>query len=335
MECSIIICTRNRAVMLERTLHAFQAVIVPEGWGVEMIVADNGSTDETSRLVNEASHPTIEIRYVYQSRPGKSRSLNVAVAVAKGEILLFTDDDVVPESDWLCCMARPLLEKRCDAVAGRIRLNPELYRSWQTHMHGVWLADVPRLAQETPELVGASMGIHRTVSGLIDGFDEELGPGASGFGEDTLFWMQMKEAGLRIEAVHDTFVTHYPDPSRLTRSSWLSTATRYGKTRAYLAYHWEHSQVPCPALHALFVSIKLILRRMLRRPVRPDDEGCPAWEMSYLVRIESLMRYIEESKKPRNYECRALRTRSHLRGLSQKLTGDPDESLVDDMRQNI
>lgn len=328
MECTIIICTRNRAAMLERTLHAFQSVKVPEGWGVEMIVADNGSMDQTARVVKKSGHPTIEIRHVFEPRPGKSRALNASLAEARGEILLFTDDDVVPSPNWLECMARPLLEKRCEAVAGRILLNPELRRSWQTHMHGIWLADVPELETNSPELIGASMGIHRSVFEKIDGFDEELGPGASGFGEDTLLWLQMKQAGLRIHAVNDTFVTHYPDPSRLARTSWLATSVKFGRTRAYLAYHWEHTRVLLPLLHALIVRAKLILRRVFFQPAVPDTEGCPAWEMSYLVRIESMMRYIEESHKPRNYERRALRKRNRLHAASEKSAVEPHGVFV-------
>lgn len=326
MECSIIICTRNRAAMLERTLHAFRSVNVPDGWRVELIVADNGSSDETAKVVKEARHPTIEIRHVFAPSPGKSRAQNSALREARGDALLFTDDDVVPAFNWLECMARPLLENHCEAVAGRIRLSPDLLRPWQTRMHGIWLADIPELQEDSPELVGASMGIHRCVFRLIDGFDEELGPGASGFGEDTLLWMQMKEAGLRIHGAHDTFVTHFPEPSRLTHSSWLTAAVRNGRTRAYLAYHWEHARVPFPALHAMLVRSKLMLRRRLSGSVRPEAEGCPAWEMSYLFRLESMKHYIEESLRPRNYECRALRKRNHLHGISMDLAGNPEEA---------
>jgi glycosyltransferase involved in cell wall biosynthesis len=307
MQCSVIICTRNRASTLERTLHSFQSVKAPDGWSVEIIVADNGSTDATVSVVTKASHPTIEIRYVFEPRPGKSRAQNTALAVARGEVLLFTDDDVVPAPNWLECMARPLLEKRCEAVAGRILLSPELRRSWQTHMHGIWLADVPVLGANSPELVGASMGIHRSVFEKIDAFDEELGPGASGFGEETLLWMQMKEAGLRIQAVQDTFVIHHPDATRLLRSNWLATAERFGRTSAYTAHHWKHTRVHYPGLRAFWLKIKLFLRRLLRRTPRLGAEGCPEWEMSYLAGIESLRRFGEESRRPRNYDRRALR----------------------------
>lgn len=314
MDCSIIICTRNRALSLEKTLLAFQSVIVPPGWQVEMIVADNGSSDHTAEVILSATHAEIQIRSVYEPRPGKSRAQNAAVAQARGEALLFTDDDVEPAADWLENMARPLLENRFDAVAGRILLAEDLRRPWFSRLHGIWLAEVrePKAQLNTSGLVGASMGIRRDVFDRIGCFDEELGPGATGFGEETLLWLQMKVAGMRVCPVNDTFLVHRPDPSRLLRSSWLASAKRFGHTRAYLMHHWEHAQIPFPALRAFWTQIKLLLRRLPRWPVRIDGEGCPDWEMSYLVRIEALKQFAKESRRPRNYELRALRGKSSL-----------------------
>ncbi len=309
MDCSIIICTRNRAARLEKTLRAFQCVKVPLDWRVELIVADNGSSDNTAELVKSARHPSIKMRYVYEGRPGKSRAQNLALAQARGEALLFTDDDVEPAENWLENMARPLLERRCEAVAGTILLAEYLRRPWFTRMHGIWLAEVRNPAAEATELVGASMGIHRSVFSVIDNFDEELGPGATGFGEETLLEMQMREAGLRICPVTDTFVVHHPDATRLRRSDWLAAAKRFGRTSAYTTYHWKHARVPYPALQVVWLRTKLFLRRLSRRTPRLDAEGCPEWEMSYLANIESLVRFVEESRRPRNYEFRGLRKR--------------------------
>lgn len=306
MDCSIIICTRNRAAMLEQTLRAFQAVTVPCGWQVEMLVADNGSTDGTAEVIKSASHSSIEIRHIYEPRPGKSRAQNTALSYARGDVLLFTDDDVEPADSWVERMARPLMEGRGEAVAGRIILKEHLRRPWFTHMHEIWLAESIRPTDQAPGLVGASMGIHRSVFGLIDNFDEKLGPGATGFGEETLLGMQMREAALRIYPVLDTFVVHNPDASRLMRSQWLKAAKRFGCTRAYMMYHWEHSRVACPALRGKWVQLKLFLRRVSQPVARVDEEGCPDWEMSYLVMIESLRRYQIESRGPRNYDRHAL-----------------------------
>jgi len=272
-----------------------------------MIVADNGSVDDTAEVIRSARHPDMEIRHVYEPRPGKSRAQNTALAAAKGEILLFTDDDVVPAKDWLENMSKPLFERRCEAVAGRILLAEHLRRPWFTPMHEVWLAVAADPSANSPELIGASMGIHRSVVESIGYFDEELGPGASGFGEETLLWMQMKESGFRILPVQNTYVIHYPDASRLLRVNWLAAAKRFGQTGAYIMHHWEHSKVRFPALKAFFVGIKLFLRRLPRRTPSVDAEGCPAWEMSYIVQIETLKQFVTESRKPRYYEFHGLR----------------------------
>lgn len=293
--------------MLEKTLAAFQAVKVPDDLRVELIVADNGSLDHTAAVTASANHPSIEIRYVSEPAPGKSRAQNTALAEASGEVLLFTDDDVEPAEDWIEKMARPLFERRCDAVAGRILLGKELQRPWFTHMHEIWLAVNSEPESESPIMIGASMGVHRSVFDKIGNFDEELGPGASGFGEETLLWRQMLEAGLKIFPVRDTYVTHYPDMSRLSRANWLATATRFGEGGAYMMHHWEHADVALPALRALALRIKLYLRRLPQGSSSLNEEGCPAWEMSYLVRIAMLERFIIERRKPRKYEHRGLR----------------------------
>jgi glycosyltransferase involved in cell wall biosynthesis len=307
MDCTIIICTRNRASTLEKTLVAFRTVRVPIGLNVELIVADNGSDDNTAEVIQRAVHPGVEIRHVYESRPGKSRAQNTAMAAARGDVLLFTDDDVVPAEDWIEKMSKPLLERRCEAVAGRILLAESLRRPWFTPMHEVWLAFIREPSGSSPELVGASMGIHRSVFDRISNFDEELGPGASGFGEETLLWRQMNEVGLRILPVIGTHVVHYPEESRLLRSSWLAAAARFGHTAGYVMYHWEHSRERFAAVQLGWVRLKLFLRSRLRRAPALDAEGCPAWEMSYLVRIETIKRFISESTEPRKYERHGLR----------------------------
>lgn len=307
IDCSIIISTRNRSAMLKKTLEAFGKVVVPKDMVVEMIIVDNGSVDDTGDVVRMARHPHMEIRHLFEARPGKSRALNVAVAEAKGDVFLFTDDDVEPAIDWIERMARPLLQRCCDAVAGRIVLAEELERSWLTPMHLMWLAVDSEPKGESQILIGACMGLHRSVFDRIDHFDEELGPGASGFGEETLLWRQIQEANLRILSVVNTFVIHRPDPSRLLRSSWLSAAIRFGRTDAYCKYHWDHDEVMFPLVQSAIVQIKLYLRRLVQDNPGLDAEGCFPWEMSYLVKIESLKQFIIESHRPRNYERRGLR----------------------------
>lgn len=308
IHCSIIICTRNRAEMLKKTLVALRAVDVPADMGVELILVDNGSSDHTEEVIRAAKHPRMAVRELTVSLPGKSRALNAAIAVAAGDVLLFTDDDVEPASDWIEKMARPLLEMRCDAVTSRISLGEELHRPWLSSYHGVFLASTTP-AETSPDLIGASMGIHRSVFNVIGPFDVNLGPGASGFGEEALLCRQMRELGLQIHPVHDSQVIHHPEASRLLRKSWLATAENIGKSEAYIMHHWEHARINFPTVRETYLRIKLFIRRLIQGDSELDAEGCAVWEISYLIRIATLRHFVRESRKPRNFPFRGLSER--------------------------
>ena len=97
---SLLICTRNRARQLERTLlHVGQLVFDGE-W--EVIVVDNGSTDDTQAVVEAFARATnVPVQYAAAAQPGLSLARNVGVARARGEIVCFTDDDCYPAPDYL------------------------------------------------------------------------------------------------------------------------------------------------------------------------------------------------------------------------------------------
>ena len=310
MDCSIIISTRNRADKLHAALRAFEKVAVPKSWRVEMIIADNGSTDITPDIISHARLPFLQVRGIREPQPGKSRALNAALATADGTALLFTDDDVIPAANWLERMATPLLQDRCDAVAGRVRLAPELQRPWLTVSHAMWLAERPEPAETNPELVGASMGIRREVFEQIPGFDVDLGPGITGLGEDTLLWMQMVEYGMRVQPVRDTEVVHQPDASRLNHASWVSASRQMGMTYAYLWHHWKHLDVSNLLASEYWHRIKLSMRILLERGGRRRREGCPEWELFYRTRIYTCQACRELSGTPRKYPPPADRART-------------------------
>ena len=311
MDCSILIATRNRAHALAGTLEAFRHVNVPDGLNVELIVVDNGSTDPTADIISRATIPAIQVRAIHESLPGKSRALNTALDHTRGRVLLFTDDDVVPAENWLERMSAPLLEGRCDAVAGKVVLADELRRPWLARTHALWLAERLELASSNPELVGASMGIRREVFERIPGFDVELGPGITGLGEDTLLWMQMVEHGMRILPVNDTEVVHHPDHRRLDHASWAAVACQQGLTYAYLWHHWKHLSPTNTLAREYWTRVKLALRILLERGGRTPTEGCPEWELIYRTRIHTCRACRKLAGKPRKYPSPEERARTN------------------------
>jgi glycosyltransferase involved in cell wall biosynthesis len=95
MELSVVIPTRNRSRILHKVLDAFccQRGDLPE-W--ELLVIDDGSSDNTAETVQSfAAH--LPVRYLFQSQSGVSKARNRGLTEAIGRVVLFLDDDVIPE----------------------------------------------------------------------------------------------------------------------------------------------------------------------------------------------------------------------------------------------
>ena len=97
---SVAICTWNRASLLDRTLASFRRLEIPRDVQWELIVVDNRCTDSTPDvLLRHADH--LPIRRVYEEQQGHSVSRNAAVRAARGRLLLWTDDDVLVDPQWV------------------------------------------------------------------------------------------------------------------------------------------------------------------------------------------------------------------------------------------
>ncbi len=308
---SIVICTRNRAATLGRTLDAVRRLAVPADLPAELLVVDNGSSDATREVVAAWHAPAIDRRYVFEERPGLATARNTALAVAAGTALLFLDDDVVPPTCWLEVMSRPILSGAADAVAGGVRIAGHLERPWMEAVHRTWLASTDFLDAAAPqEMVGANMAFGRHVLAKVPAFDTELGLGALGQGEDALFSRQLLRAGFRIASALDVAVQHHFDPSRLLRASFRDSAERRGRTMSYQQYHWEHLAIPDAARRWRRAWLRFALRRLARGARRPHGEGMPGWEMLARERLAFLRHWQSESRRPRHYDRFGLTKRA-------------------------
>ena len=306
---SVVICTRDRAAALEQTLRQLALCRIPSDWKVEGLVVDNGSTDNTAAVVKNAGLKNLRLEYLYESKKGLSHARNAALAAASGDIILFTDDDVQMAEDWIERLATPLVSGQCDAATGQVTLAPELIRPWMGTMHKGWIASSAE-AQPTSgpvSLIGANMGFRRAVLDRVPLFDTDLGAGALGSSEDTLFGWQLAEAGFRIQYVPDARIIHYPDPSRFRRMYWLGDAAKRGRTKGYLFYHWEHTDIAAPHMEWLSYWLRLQIRRRLQPPPSLESEGCPPWELSYVLNMEKCRQFCRERQRARHYTRRGLR----------------------------
>jgi glycosyltransferase involved in cell wall biosynthesis len=136
---SVIICTYNRAKALEKTLSSFHALRPPPDVVWELLIVNNNSTDDTARVCAEAAR-ALPIRSIEEARQGKSHALNTGIAEARGELLLFTDDDVDVDASWL------------DEYVKAARNNPEV-NFFGGRICVAWEAEPPAWLKDNAEML--------------------------------------------------------------------------------------------------------------------------------------------------------------------------------------
>lgn len=235
---SVLIATKNREQLLRDTLAALSAQRWPRD-RYDVRIADNGSTDDTRRVVESAARqpgaPRIVYRYV--ATPGKSHAVNALFQDVTADFVALTDDDVCPEPTWLHALATAFEETGADFIAGRI------LPRWETEPPS-WLSSdllgvlaIPdnggRRLTISPDgdgkdvmTIGANMAVRTSVVRHIGGFRHDLGKlsGTLRTGEDHEFFLRMLNAGYRGAYEPAALVRHFVPRERLNRGyfrRWL------------------------------------------------------------------------------------------------------------------
>jgi GT2 family glycosyltransferase len=243
----------------------------------EIIVVDQG--DRPFDPADLFVPPGVELRRVRDPGRGASRARNRGVAEARGQWILFLDDDVRVAPEWCAALLSALRAARPDdAVAGRVVAGPP-------ERPGAFTPSVEDrsqpMLQDVPgdrDLLGTlNAGIARATLVRLGGFDERLGPGtAFPAAEDNDLGRRLLRAGGRILFEPTAEVIH---------RSW-----RPARRRAQLRYQYGRGQGAFYAKHALSGDAEALARagrdaaRMLRRAVRRAREGHqPRDELAYVV----------------------------------------------------
>ncbi len=167
---SVIICTYNRAHLLERVLRslATQTVLSDQ---FEVIVVDDGAEDETPDVCRMMRREIPNLRYIRNAHNlGLASAANVGFKSAIGEYILFTDDDCIPEGDWMERMRASL--EQYPVVAGAVE-SPNMPYFTLCHNIAEFHRFMPgRKAEQIEFIAGANMGFRRPVLKALNGFQE-------------------------------------------------------------------------------------------------------------------------------------------------------------------
>ena len=225
MNVTVGICTWNRADLLDKTLCQMRQLEIPAGVSWELLIANNRSTDHTDAIIERHAR-LLPIRRIYEPRQGKSFALNTAMEAARGELILWTDDDVLVDPRWLAeTVAAAQAHPEHSFFGGPIE-------PWFTRRPPQWLKDnwqfvasafaARELGTEIHEFnrhrlpYGANLTIRTSVQRQFS-YNERLGRvGANEVrGEETQVLREMVAAGERGLWIPTAKVQHYIPPERI------------------------------------------------------------------------------------------------------------------------
>ncbi|MGH7793936.1 MAG: glycosyltransferase family 2 protein [Candidatus Binatia bacterium] len=272
-ELTIIIPTKNRRVILLQLLESIEQLAAIDRILPEIIVADNNSQDDTHEyLTMTASCFPTRIRHVKVLRPGKSAAINDAVQMSTGDVLAFLDDDVIVDKAWLSSIEEFFQTGRYDAAQGTVRLQSpagddlEVQRLNQRY-RTIPVVDYKLSIKELRSLNGSNFFVRRDAFNRIGGFDERLGPGASGTSEDVEFAYRLRRCGISIGLAPNAVVYHHVDRSRLNDDYFKERHWHQGKSRLLMEDR-GHIQIGCDLVHAYAQYVYYTLRSNERKRYR-------------------------------------------------------------------
>ena len=195
---SVVIATRERPEILARALGSAVALDYPR---FEVIVVDNDpATDATETMVRERFGS--KVRYVREPMRGLASAHNRGAAVAHGEIVAFTDDDVLIDPGWLTAIAAAFASAPDVAcvtgliVPAELRTRTQAMLEWHAkptkgftrRVANLGAAGVDDLFPYTAGELGAGANMAFTTELLreIGGFDPAMGVGTATLGGDDL-----------------------------------------------------------------------------------------------------------------------------------------------------
>jgi len=198
---SIIVPARNAAATLPALLDAVAALDVPEGTTVETILVDDHSTDGTPELA--AVHPA-SVTVIHSAGHGPAAARNKGSALARGEILAFTDADCAPTPGWLLA-GLAALDAGADMVQGAVSPPPGI--------HVGPFDRTVRVGQPTHLYETANLLVRRATFDALGGFESWLGTTTEKeLGEDAWLGWRAVRSGARVAFAADAEVHHAVHP---------------------------------------------------------------------------------------------------------------------------
>lgn len=205
----VVVATRDRGASLRECLAALATACARHGSGARVVLVDNGSSAMDAAALAREAPAGFDFVVVREPQPGLSRARNAGLARVEADIVAFTDDDCLPEPDWLSTLAahyRAMPE--IDAIGGSVGLaDPlDLPVSIRTGDEALEITSSP---QALAHLIGCNFSVRRAALARVGPFDPRLGAGtAARAAEDLDLFNRLLRSGARIRYEPSVRILH-------------------------------------------------------------------------------------------------------------------------------
>ncbi len=241
---TVAICTRNRAAFLEPAMRSVLAQIHDD---TELLVVDNVSTDGTAGLVQKLGAACANVRYVYEGKTGLSTARNTALRNARGQQVVFLDDDATVEPGWLAAYQKffrappsPKIAVVGGAVFPRYEQPPPRWLSPKENKYD--LGDRPFCFDRQASPWECNSAYAREIALQQGGFDARLGHNGTNVGahEGADFTLRLQDAGYEIWWLPGAGIQHTIHASRVNLAWYCQSAFAAGAASALKRLKFAH-----------------------------------------------------------------------------------------------
>lgn len=204
---SIIIPTFNGSKRISNTINS---LLKQDFQGdVEIIVVNDGSIDETKEILNKFNEKKIIIRIIDQNNSGPAKARNNGVQNAKGNIILFIDDDCIPEKKWISKMLMPFEDNSVVAAKGAYKTNQKSIVANFVQLEYENKYSKLRKYNQIDTIDTYSAAFRKDIFIQEGGFDETFPVACA---EDFEFSFRLSGKGYKMVFIPDVYVYHqHPD----------------------------------------------------------------------------------------------------------------------------
>jgi glycosyltransferase involved in cell wall biosynthesis len=275
IDISIIICTYNRCDSLKATLQSILSANIDDAISTEIVVIDNNSTDQTKQVTNQfLGNTDIEIRYFLEQKQGLSFARNRGVKEAAGEILVFADDDVIVDKEWVNNIFAAFRDSEVSCVGGRIyplwgkRCPQWLNKELHSFLALLDLGD-EKVKMSMPHLWGANLIFRSSMFEKYGMFDTSLGRTAVKLygNEEIVFLKTLIDNGEGVYYVPEIIVHHCIGANRMKKSYFRKWVFDAGELDAIqMGYYSSRNLfgVPLYVLKDAFIKIMQCIAGKIR-----------------------------------------------------------------------